>query len=129
MGKNNSYHKMTRKDANDWSKLYNYVKHDVLGYGASQCLTRKQNLRLKGLSNGKYIDNKNIKNKVNYSYEVILWTFKYSMPDIRNVLNTVQFQDEEHKFNYILKVVQSNIDTVQNKLQEINNKKNNDMQT
>ena len=126
MDKNMRGHKMSKKDIEDWSKLYNYVKKNVLGYDEMQMLTKNQSLRLKGLLNGKYIANKNIESTVDYSSEIVLLTFKYSMPDIRKALSTVWFANEDHKFNYILKIVHGNIDTVFAKMEELN-KKNNEL--
>jgi hypothetical protein len=38
--------------------------------------------------------------------------FKYSSLDIQRALRTNNFKDEMHKFNYILKIVEKNINTV-----------------
>lgn len=110
--KENYRHEMSKKEIEDWDELYKYVKFKVLGYDENQNLSKNAVLRLKGMLNGKLIERKSIKNKANYSYEVALNTFKYSMPDIRRALNNVSFVDENHKFNYIMRIVESNLNTV-----------------
>lgn len=110
--KENYRHEMSKKEIEDWDELYKYVKFKVLGYDKNQNLSKNAVLRLKGMLNGKLIERKSIKNKANYSYEVVLNAFKYSMPDIRRALNNVSFVDENHKFNYIMRIVESNLNTV-----------------
>ena len=102
---------MTEKEKQDWENLYYYVKN-VMGYDENQALSNTMVLRLKGLLTNKFMENNNIKSSANYSYETILNTFKYCNLDIRNALRTNRFKDEQHKFNYILKIVEQNINTV-----------------
>lgn len=103
--------KMTEKEKQDWEALYFYVKN-LLGYDENQALSSTMVLRLKGLLTNKFIENKNIENSANYSYEVILNTFKFCSSDIYKALRTNNFKDEMHRFNYILKIVEKNINTV-----------------
>lgn len=119
MSKNVRKNRMTRKDIEDWDELYIYVKENVLGYNEHQSLTARQQLKLKGLLNGRYIDNNNIEASANYPYKTVLFAFKYSMQDIRKALKKVYFKDDEHKFNYILKIVRSNIDMVHKRMKEL----------
>ena len=103
--------KMTEDEKRSWESLYYYVK-DLLGYDENQALSSTMVLRLKGLLTNKFIENGNIASTANYSYEVILNTFKFCSPDIQKTLRTGNFKDEQHKFNYILKIVEKNINTV-----------------
>lgn len=119
MAKRIPKNKMTQKDIDDWNELYLYVKTNVLGYDEDQCLSKQQVLRLKGLLSNKYMENSNISNTANYSYEIVLLTFKFCMPDIRRALSTVSFRDENHKFNYILRIVEDNINTVYLKMKKL----------
>lgn len=111
MAKANSK-RMSKKDKADWDKLYEYVRHNVMGYDENQSLSKNMVLRLKGLLNNKFMANNNIPDTSNYSYETILLTFKFCMPDIQRGLRSTSFRDETHKFNYVLKIVESNINTV-----------------
>lgn len=110
--------KMTEKDKQDWENLYYHVKK-IMGYDENQALSSTMVLRLKGLLTNKFIENNNIESTANYSYETILNTFKYSSLDIQKALRTNNFKDESHKFNYILKIVEKNINTVYVKMKNV----------
>ena len=103
---------MSQQDKADWEELYEYVRHNVLGYDENQSLSRPMIFRLKGLLNNKFMANNNIEDTANYSFRVVLNTFKFCMPDIRRGLQNNRFKDEGHKFNYVLKIVESNLNTV-----------------
>ena len=107
--------KMTEKQKQDWENLYYYVKN-LLGYDENQALSSTMVLRLKGLSTNKFIENNNIQDGANYSYEVILNTFKFCKLDIDKALRTNRFQNEQHKFLYITKIVENNINNVYMKM-------------
>lgn len=107
--------KMTEKEKQDWESLYFYVKN-LLGYDENQALSSTMVLRLKGLLTNKFMENGNIKDGANYSYEVILNTFKFCKLDIEKALRTGNFKDEMHRFNYVLKIVEKNINTVYMKM-------------
>ena len=104
--------KMGEKEKRDWDLLYTYVKRNIMGYDENQALSSTMVLRLKGLLTGKFIENNNTENKANYSYETILNTFKYCKPDIDRALRTNSFKNEQHKFLYITKIVENNINNV-----------------
>lgn len=103
--------KMTEEEKKSWENLYYYVK-GLLGYDENQALSNTMVLRLKGLLTNKFMENGKIEATANYSYEVILNTFKFCKPDIDRALRTCAFRDEQHKFNYVLKIVEKNINTV-----------------
>lgn len=104
--------KMTEEEKIAWDELYTYVRKNIMGYDDNQALSSTMVLRLKGLLTNKFMENGNIASTANYSYETILNTFKYSSLDIQKALRTNNFKDESHKFNYILKIVEKNINTV-----------------
>lgn len=110
--------KMSEKDKQDWESLYYYVKN-LLDYDENQALSSTMVLRLKGLLTNKFMENNNITSTANYSYETILNTFKFCSPDIQKALRTSRFADEQHKFNYILKIVEKNINTVYIKMKNV----------
>jgi hypothetical protein len=103
---------MTKQEKEDWNNLYEFVRVKVMEYDSNQSLSKNMVLRLKGLSNNKYMANNNIESTANYSYITILNTFKYCMPDIQKNFHTKSFNDEMHKFNYALAIVESNINNV-----------------
>ena len=110
---------MSKEESQDWENLYYYVKSNIMGYDDNQALSKNMVLRLKGLLTGKFIENKNIKDNSNYSYKTILATFKYCHSDIQKAFRTKSFQDESHKFNYALVVVEKNINTVYIKMKNV----------
>ena len=114
--------KMTEKEKQDWENLYYYVKN-LLGYDENQALSNTMVLRLKGLSTNKFIENNNIKDSANYSYEVILNTFKFCSPTINKALKTNSWTNEMHRFNYILKVVENNINNVYLRMKNVQKNK------
>ena len=109
---------MTEEEKIAWENLYYYVKN-LLGYDENQALSSAMVLRLKGLSTNKFMENEKIKSTANYSYEVILNTFKFCSPDIQRALRTNSWANEAHRFNYILKVVESNINNVYLRMKNI----------
>lgn len=102
---------MSEEEKKSWEELYYYVKN-LLGYDENQALSSTMVLRLKGLLTNKFIENNNIESTANYSYETILNTFKFCSTDIQKALRTNNFKDEMHRFNYVLKIVERNINTV-----------------
>lgn len=111
--------KMTEAEKMAWENLYNYVKLNIMGYDDSQALSSTMVLRLKGLLTNKFIENNKIASTANYSYETILNTFKFCYPDIQKALKTNSWTNEMHRFNYILKVVESNINNVYLRMQKM----------
>lgn len=103
---------MSTKDKKEWDQLYEYVRSNVMGYDSNQSLSRDMVLRLKGLLSNKFIENNNVEDTANYSYETVLNTFKFCLTDIQKGLRSNSFNDERHKFNYILKIVESNLNNV-----------------
>ena len=113
--------KMTPQEKQEFDELYQYVKKEVMGYPENIALSQFIATRLKGLSKKQFIYNYNEKDKerINYSYPLILTTFKYCYPEITKALKTKTFRDENHKFNYILVIVESKMNDVYLKLKQI----------
>lgn len=98
----------------DWCELYEYVKKDILGYSQDMKLPKRFVLRLQGLHRGVFMANKNIPPQAEYSYKTILLTFKVKKLDILIGLknNSATFKDENHKFNYIMSIIESSINDI-----------------
>ena len=58
------------------------------------------------------MENNHIQDTASYSYKTVLNTFKYCSLDIQRGLCSNSFRDERHRFNYVLKIVESNLNTV-----------------
>lgn len=104
--------KMTQQEIKEWDELYEYVRSKIMNYDKNQSLSNMMVLRLKGLSTNKYMENNKTKSTSHYFYSVILNTFKYCYFDIQRGIYGLNFKDENHKFNYILKIVESKLNTV-----------------
>lgn len=104
--------KMTATEKEQWNNLYQYVKTEILSYDKTQAIPSNLILRLKGLTKGKYMENKTHEDKADYSYEVVLYSFQISKPAIMNALQSKVFDNELQKFNYICKIVENNINDV-----------------
>lgn len=113
---------MSKQDKEDWESLYEYVRH-ILGYDENQSLSRSMVLRLKGLLNNKFMANNNIDDTANYSYQTVLNTFKFCTLDIQKGIRSNSFRDENHKFNYIIKIVESNLNTVYLRMKNVEKSK------
>lgn len=105
-------HKMSKQDKEDWDNLYQYVRHNVLNYDDNQALSTNMVLRLKGLLTNKFMENSNKEDTANYSYVVVLNTFKAYNSEIQRGFANNNFRDEWHRFNYALKIVESNLNDV-----------------
>lgn len=103
---------MSNEEKQQWSELYQYVKKEILQYDEKQSIPSNLVLRLKGLKNGKLIANNNIQNNADYSFEIILYTFKLNKQNILNAISDKTFKNEMSKFIYITKIVENNINDV-----------------
>ena len=103
--------KITDKEKQDFDKLYHYVKK-ILGYNEDMVLPKFMVMRLKGLQTGKFYANNKTKTMANYDYNTIYLTFVYSKDKIQQALQTKKFDNEQNKFNYIMAIVQNNINEV-----------------
>ena len=104
--------KITSEENQDWIELYEYVRANIMGYDKNQALPSYVVVRLQGLPKGKYMGSNKTLDRANYSYKTVLNTFKYCSPDIHRALRTGGFNGEQHKVNYIFKIVENNINDV-----------------
>ena len=102
---------MTKQEIQELDKLYKYVKK-ILGYDDNMVLPKFMVMRLKGLAEGKYHANNNIKSMGSYDYNTIYLTFIYCKDKIQRALQTKSFANEQAKFNYIFAIVNDNINDV-----------------
>lgn len=107
--------KMTEQEIQEFDKLYQYVKK-MLGYSDDMALPKFIVLRLIGLKEGKFIANKKFKAMAQYDYNTIYLTFIYCKDKIQKALQTKSFTSEQNKFNYIMAIIENNINDVVIKL-------------
>jgi hypothetical protein len=110
--------KVTNKEKQDFDKLYQYVKK-ILGYSDDMALPKFMVMRLKGLKDGKFIANNKTKSKASYDYYTIYLTFIYCKDKIQKALQTKKFANEQNKFNYIMAIVENNINDVVIRLKNV----------
>ncbi|MCE5220225.1 MAG: hypothetical protein LLF98_02860 [Clostridium sp.] len=109
--------KMTQEEKDSFDKLYQYIKEEIFAY-KDQSLPKYMVLRLKGLAEGKFIANSNVKPMGKYTYQQILFTFKINKLKIKEIINSSSFKNEEHKFNTIMLIIEKDINDVVTRLNQ-----------
>lgn len=103
--------KLSEEENKDRLELFDYVV-ELLGYKAKNIKPPKQLfLRIEGLRKGEYIPNGK-ETGICYPYKIILYTFKLMKGQINNALKSVDFKNEGHKINYILIIIEKNINDI-----------------
>lgn len=100
------------QEKKEFNELYEYVKKDILQYPNDVALPKYLVMRLKGLRDGKFIVNKKIKSKADYPYSVIMLTFKFCKSNILKAIETKNFKNEQMKINYIMVIIENNINDI-----------------
>lgn len=78
--------------------IYRLTEKEIMGYFPEQKLSGYYRSRLNDMVQS-----------AGRSYRVILKAFEISLPIIRELSKTKAFVNAQHKFNYCLKIIQSNI--------------------
>ena len=108
--------RMSKEEKEQWNELCEYFKKEILGYGDDMKFPKFLALRLKGLQTGNFIVNKNNKLQGSYTFQEILLTCKYSKLDIMIGFRSNSFVDEKHKINYAMSIIESNLNTIKERL-------------
>lgn len=111
--------KITFEEKLEWDELYEYVKKNIFNLDKNQTLPKEITHRLLGLSCGKYMVNNRSQNNAKYSYKTLLNTFKFCSVDIQKSLRNNSFKNEQHKFNYIAKIIENNVNNVYLRMQNV----------
>lgn len=104
--------RLNEQEKSEWDELYKYVRSNVMGYDETMALPSWIVMRLRGLRHGKPYDNNKTIDYAKYPFSTILYTFKVCMPEIKNVLDNKHFDNEQHKFNYIMKIAEGKLNDV-----------------
>lgn len=112
--------KYSKEQNQDWIDLCTYVKDNILNYSSDMKFPKYLALRLKGLSEGNFIANKNIKSNAKYPFKTILLTCKLVKPKIQNyfINNNIKIKDEYHKINLVMYFIEQEINDVVLRLQQ-----------
>lgn len=100
-----------------WDKCYQKAKQ-WLDLKEGQNLDEHFVMRLKGLRVGKFLpngDNTHIV-KRGYDFETIYRTMQLSEAAVKRALSERNFSDQQHKINYIMKIVVKNVNFVYSKM-------------
>lgn len=108
--------KMCDEERKEFDELYYYVKDEILG--EDKAVPKYMVLRLKGLHEGKFMANKNTTPMASYDYSTILLTFKFCKYQILSK-SYKEFKDEQHKFNYMMAVVEANINDMVDRVKNV----------
>lgn len=104
---------MKKQELEDFRKLCDYIKKEILNYGDDKSFPSFMAQRLKALSCGVYLlKGKESDYKTIYSYKVILVAFVMYKREIDEALFSQHFKNEQHKINYIMKIVERNMNNV-----------------
>lgn len=115
---------MTKQEKIEWDELYQYVKKEILRYDKNMNLPRTLVLRLKGLHEGKFCANKTTHPMANYDYKTILLTFKINKFNImKSLSNKNKFKDESHMINYLMLIIEKNINDTYLRIKKVNDSK------
>lgn len=108
----------------EWHELCTYVKKEILCYDDNMKLPNYMILKLRGLKKGQHIANNNIKANACYDDYTILCAFKLCKAKIVDYLtnNESKINDETHRINIIIKIVESEINDVYIRLQQKKNR-------
>lgn len=107
---------MTADEKKEWTELYDYVKIKVMGY-EDKVMPKQFILRLRGLADGKFMANKNVKSQASYTFKEILLTFRLANAKIQDYITRTSFSNEQHKFNGIMVIVESEINNTKTLLE------------
>jgi len=109
---------MTKQEKMDWDELYQYFKIDIMEY-TDKKLPQYVALRFKGLTEGKFMSNKNSSPQASYTFKEILLTLKLSKSAIDKYFmnnNNGSFADERHRINGVFVIIESEINNTKDML-------------
>lgn len=104
--------KLTPEEISQWNELCDYVKYEIYNYSAEQKFPTQVYTMLKGIQEGNAVANRNIDEKSNYPFNVILMTFKAYKREIQYAFRTKDFKDDIQKMRYAATVVNSHINDI-----------------
>lgn len=102
----------------DFSECYEFTKK-LMGYNDRQQLTGTQRCKLEAFYYGTFVQ-RGVEYKADmaYPHEVIMTTLKLCKPIIERALIGKSFENENHKYNYIIAIIRSNINDVYMRLKK-----------
>lgn len=110
---------LLREEDSDWQAVYEYFRGEILSLSKSQPLDQHSVKRLLGLRLGQYMPSGNNTRILprGYDFKVILLTLKLVRAKVLYELPRNDFADSQHKTNFIMKFVQSEINDVHERVE------------
>ena len=105
-----------RKDQ-EWLDLCAWVEKEIFGYDDNQKLHTAACMKLRGLRRGQGHINTKYQNG-DYSFQVILNTFKANKIKILNSIKNKKFDSEAGKMSYVCAIVRNNINDVYTRMKD-----------
>lgn len=106
------------KEYKEWCDLYDYVQLEIMGYTKEKKLTPIQRRTLQNLRNGDFLSKGDKVSTDGYSYPTILTTFKAKKLDIERATYNKTFEDDNHRFNYLMSIIKNSINDIARKLEQ-----------
>lgn len=106
-----------------WNNLYEYIKVEIMGYTKEKQLTPAMRTKLLSLRNGSFVKRGVTMSKEGYDYDVILTTFKAKKIEVERAIFGKTFEDDNHKFNYIMVIITNSINDVAKRLENAKKQK------
>lgn len=104
--------RLSEKEKQERLELTDYVVK-LLGYENNMKPPKQLFMRIEGLRCGEFIPTGH-KTGVHYPYPIIRYTFMAMAGAINSALKSVEFKNESHKINYVLVIIEKNINDIYN---------------
>lgn len=109
--------KLTEEEKKQRNELNEYIRNEILHYGSDKALPRFLWNRINAMRVGKFMHKGSFTNMHQYySYQDILYVFRYSKNEISKYFSNKTFNNEQHKINGMLLIVEKNLNTVKDAL-------------
>lgn len=108
--KKTSQLKLTEEEVKQRDELSEYIRKEIFEYTEKEKTPQYFWKRIAGIKCGEFVPRTGMKEEpCYYSYGDILIVFKMCKYDISNMINNMEFKDEHHKINCVLKIIQANM--------------------
>lgn len=103
---------MAKQKDVEWLELCAYVEKEIFKYDSSQKLQKKACLILQGLKKGQCVANNNNDAFGEYTYKIILLTFKANKVKILSAIKGKSFKSESSKMAYVTAIIRDSINDI-----------------
>ena len=104
--------RMSEEDKKWWTKIYQFMEKEILGYDDNQHIQRAAVLRIKGLENGKIIANNNTPDNGSYPLEVVYGALLVSKQKFLDANKNKLFETELNIVAYYCAIARGQLNQV-----------------